>query len=281
MCNWPKGRALGGTSVINFMIYQRGHRRDYDHWAQNGNDGWSYADVLPYFRKSEKCNIRELRDSPYHGRSGYLDIEYAGYRTELSKAFIKAGREFGYRHTDPNGESLLGFGQAQATMRNGRRCSAAKAFLRPIMDRSNLHISMKSRVTKIVVDPITKQAIAVEFIKNRKPYRIRASKEIILSAGTIASPQLLMLSGIGPAEHLQEFGIPVVQDLRVGFNLQDHAAFNGLEFLVDQEVTISEANVQNPLHIWNYIYNGRGPYTIPGGAEALAFVKTRNSSYRM
>lgn len=237
--------------------------------------------MLPYFRKSEKCNIAELRDSPYHGRSGYLDIEYAGYRTELSNAFIKAGHEFGYRQTDPNGESLLGFGQAQATMRNGRRCSAAKAFLRPVMNRKNLHISMKSRVTKIVIDPVTKHAVAVEFIKNRKQYRIRATKEIILSAGTIASPQLLMLSGIGPSEHLRGLNIPIIQDLHVGYNLQDHAAFNGLEFLVDKQVTISEANVQNPVHVLNYIYNGKGPFTIPGGAEALAFVKTRNSSYRM
>lgn len=305
VCNWPKGRALGGTSVINFLIYQRGHRRDYDGWSQAGNAGWSYAEVLPYFMKSERINIPSLRESPYHGHTGLLDVQYAGYQTELVDAFIAAGAEHGYRHTDPNGESLVGFGRAQATMRNGRRCSAAKAFLRPAMDRPNLEISMKSRVTKILIDPVTRRAYGVEFIKNRKRFRVRVRKEVslmnndmclsrityaqylinvaqvILSAGTIASPQLLMLSGVGPREHLEAVGVERVhQDLRVGYNLQDHAAFNGLEFLVNQSVTVSEANVQSPLHVFDYLYNGRGPYTLPGGAEALAFVKARNSSYR-
>lgn len=279
-CNWPKGRALGGTSVINFLIYQRGHRRDFDSWSLAGNDGWSYADVLPYFIKSERNRIPELVRSPYHGHRGYLDIEYAGYQTELVDAFLAAGGEFGYERTDPNGEQLLGFGRAQATMRNGRRCSAAKAFLRPAMDRRNLHISAKSRVTRILIDAKTRRAYGVEFIKNRKRVRVLARKEVIVSAGTIASPQLLMLSGVGPREHLEQLGVPVVQDLRVGYNLQDHVAFNGLEFLVNRTVTVSEANVQSPLHIFDYLYNGRGPYTLPGGAEALAFVKTPNSSYR-
>lgn len=270
---------MGGTSVINFLIYQRGHRRDYDLWASLGNAGWSYDEVLPYFMKSERLNIPELNGSPYHGMDGYLDVQYAKYKTELVNAFINAGKEIGYENTDPNGDSLLGFGRAQATMRNGRRCSAAKAFLRPIIHRRNLHISMKSRVTKIVINPYTKTAEAVEFVKNHKRYRIRATKEIILSAGTIASPQLLLLSGVGPSEHLRQHGIPVINDLQVGYNLQDHVAVNGLEFLVTKPVTVSEVNVQNPIHILNYVWNGRGPYSIPGGAEALAFVKTQNSSF--
>lgn len=107
-CNWPKGRALGGTSVINFLIYQRGHRRDYDLWASLGNAGWSYDEVLPYFMKSERLNIPELNGSPYHGMDGFLDVQYARYKTELVNAFINAGKEFGYRNTDPNGDSLLG-----------------------------------------------------------------------------------------------------------------------------------------------------------------------------
>lgn len=198
----------------------------------------------------------------------------------MADAFIAAGAEYGYRNTDPNGEQLLGVGRAQATMRNGRRCSAAKAFLRPIIGRSNLEIAMNARVLRILIDAETHRAYGVEFVKNRKRYRVLARKEVILSAGTIASPQLLMLSGIGPREDLMRLGVPVVQDLRVGYNLQDHVAFNGLEFLVNRSVTISEANVQTPQHIFDYLYNGRGPYTIPGGAEALAFVKTWNSSYR-
>lgn len=261
------------------MIYQRGHRRDFDAWAAAGNAGWSYEEVLPYFRKSERLQIPQLAGSPYHGRDGPLDIQYARYQTPLSDAFIAAGREFGYLHRDPNGEGLLGFSRAQATMRKGRRCSAAKAFIRPAMLRNNLHISMKARVTRIVVDAATRTAVAVEFVKNHKRYRVRARKEIILSAGTIASPQLLMLSGIGEAAHLRQHGIRVVHDLPgVGRNLQDHVAFNGLEFLVDKPVTISEANVQNPVDVLSYLLDGSGPYSIPGGAEALGFVKTANSS---
>lgn len=280
VCNWPKGRALGGTSVINFMLYQRGHRKDFDDWANAGNVGWSYDEILPYFLKSERVDPRLDGFEPeYHGRDGYLNVENARYKTVLVDQFIAAGREFGYKNVDPNGESLLGFSRAQATLRNGRRCSAAKAFIRPVIHRDNLHISMRSWVTKIIIDPVTKVATAVEFVKNKKRFRVRTRKEIILSAGTIASPQLLMLSGVGPRDHLQKFNIPVIQDLKVGYNLQDHVAFNGLEFLVDQPVTISEGNVQNPIHVLNYVFRGSGPYTIPGGAEGLAFVKTSNSTF--
>lgn len=262
VCNWPKGRALGGTSVINFMLYQRGHRRDFDTWAANGNNGWSYEEILPYFKKSERIGIPELRHSKYHGRNGYLDVQRAGYKTKVLDSFLEAANEFGYKVTDPNGESLLGFSQSQATLRRGRRCSAAKAFLRPIIHRPNLSISMRSRATKILIDPKTKIAYGVEFVKQRRRYQVRVRKEVILSAGTIASPQLLMLSGVGPREHLEKFKIPVIQDLRVGYNLQDHSVVNGLDFLVDEPITISEANVQNPIHILNYIMRGEGPFTI-------------------
>lgn len=277
-CNIPKGRALGGTSVINFMLYQRGHRKDFDRWAANGNFGWSYQEVLPYFKKSEKINIAEFMNSPYHGQNGYLDIEHSKYNTPLLTAFLNGGRELGYNVTDPNGHSLLGFSRAQATLRNGRRCSAAKAFLRPIRNRNNLHISMRSRVTKILIDPIMKFAYGVEFIKNHKLYRILTRKEVILSAGTIASPQLLMLSGIGPKDHLTQFDIPVIQDLKVGYNLHDHSCINGLVFLLNRPLSVREGDVQNPADLFNYMFYGRGPYTIPGGAEGLSFVKTPNST---
>lgn len=194
VCNWPKGRALGGTSVINFMLYQRGHRRDFDNWAKNGNVGWSYEEVLPYFKKSERIGIPELRTSPYHGQFGYLDVQRARFKTRVLDTFLEAASEFGYSVNDPNGESLLGFSHAQATIRRGRRCSAAKAFLRPVMHRPNLFISMNARVTKILIDPKTRAAYGVEFVKNRKMFQIKARKEVILSAGSIASPQLLVIA---------------------------------------------------------------------------------------
>lgn len=306
------GRALGGTSVINFMLYQRGHKRDFNGWAENGNFGWDYDSVLPYFKKSERIGIGKLQHSPYHGSNGYLDVQQAGYRSKVLETFLKSAKEYGYNVNDPNGETLLGFSQSQANTRNGRRWSAAKAFLRTAQHRSNLFISKNSRVTQILINPKTKIAYGVEFIKNRQRYRVFARKEIILSAGPIASPQLLMLSGVGPREHLNELQIPVIQDLRVGFNLQDHSVVNGLDFTVNQPITISESSVQRPNYMLQYFLKGTGPFTIrmcllstliffcfiecsaggfvfnssylfffhlAGGAEGLAFIKTSNSSF--
>lgn len=198
VCNWPKGRALGGTSVINYLVFNRGHRDDYNLWSALGNTGWSYNEVLPYFRKMEKIGdgIDPEQNSKYRGRKGYLDIQHARYKTKLLDAFLETGRQIGYVENDPNGEQMLGFSQVQATMRNGRRCTAAKAYIQPIINkRPNLHISTRSWVTKILIDPKTKTAYGVEFLHNRKKYRVNATKEVILSAGSIASPQLLMLSG--------------------------------------------------------------------------------------
>ncbi|XP_069964262.1 glucose dehydrogenase [FAD, quinone] isoform X1 [Bactrocera oleae] len=278
VCNWPKGRGIGGTSLINFMLYTRGHRKDYDHWAALGNLGWSYDEVLPYFKKSENIGITELRKSPYHGRNGPLDVSYTDFKSSILKAFLKSSREMGYGITDTNGEKLMGFARAQANLRNGRRCSTSKAFIRPIAGRPNLHISMKSWVTRILVDPVSKVATGVEFVKQHQHYVVKARKEVILSAGAIASPQLLMLSGIGPREHLAELGIPIMRDLQVGYNLQDHVTLNGLVFVVNDTNTLNDRRLINPTDILHYILEGRGPYTIPGGAEGFAFVRTPNST---
>uniref|UniRef100_A0A1I8M1L1 Glucose-methanol-choline oxidoreductase N-terminal domain-containing protein n=1 Tax=Musca domestica TaxID=7370 RepID=A0A1I8M1L1_MUSDO len=284
VCNWPKGRGVGGTSLINFMLYSRGHHKDYDHWSSLGNNGWSYSDVLPYFKKSEHIDIDHLRDSKFHGTSGPLNVAYSNTaKSKLLKAFLKSSYEMGYNITDPNGESLLGFGRAQANIQNGRRCSTSKAFIKPIVNRRNLSISMKSWVTKILINyskyvHSKPKAVGVEFVKNRKRYTVRAKKEVILSAGAIASPQLLMLSGIGPKENLQRLNISVVKDLNVGFNLQDHITLNGLVFSVNDS-TINDQKVLNTKDIFQYILHGQGPYTIPGGAEALAFLRTPSSKF--
>uniref|UniRef100_A0A336K688 CSON015437 protein n=1 Tax=Culicoides sonorensis TaxID=179676 RepID=A0A336K688_CULSO len=277
VCNWPKGRALGGSSVVNFLIYTRGNARDYDEWEEAGNYGWGWKDVLYYYKKLENVKIPEFRQSKYRGNNGPLDIELAGFKTPLLDAFFQAGREFGYPVNDPNGESQIGFSQCQATMRLGRRCSASKAYIRPAAKRSNLHISIKSWVTKVVIDPNTKTAIGVEFLKNNRKYFIKAKKEVILAAGAIGSPHLLLLSGVGPADHLQEFDIPVIQNLKVGHNMQDHNSLSSLTFLVNQPVTVSDSTAQNPLNIADYWFNGKGPLTLPGGGEGIAFIKTNFS----
>ncbi|XP_030751964.1 glucose dehydrogenase [FAD, quinone]-like [Sitophilus oryzae] len=277
-CNIARGKGLGGTSIINFLLYTRGNKKDFDDWESMGNKGWSYEEVLPYFIKSENCSSCEDIAGEFHGKSGYLNIEHPGYQSPFVKLFIETGMDMGYPNNDPNGRNGLGFSRVQATMKKGLRCSASKAFLKPVAHRSNLKISPQSRVTKILIDHQTKQAYGVEFIKNKQKYTVRARKEVILSAGTINSAQLLMLSGVGPRSHLEGLGMEVISDLPVGYNYQDHMAMSTIAFLVNESVTVSDLTVQNPIDIYNFIARGKGPYTIPGGAEALAFVKTKYAS---
>ncbi|KAJ9587730.1 hypothetical protein L9F63_018838 [Diploptera punctata] len=278
-CRWPRGKVLGGTSVINYMIYTRGNKRDYDQWEKLGNKGWSYNDVFPYFLKSEDIGIRELLNSPYHSTGGYLNVQEAAYKTPLSPAFLEAGRELGHRVGDPSAESQLGFSYAQATIRNGTRCSASKAFLRPVRNRPNLYISKRAIVTKILINPKTNRAFGVEVVKNNRMFKVRARREVILSAGVFNSPQLLMLSGVGPREHLEELGIPVLKDAKVGYNLQDHVSMAGLAFFVNDSISLVESRlIVNPAYGLDYLINRKGPLTLPGGTEAVAFYRTKHSN---
>lgn len=192
-CNWPRGKVLGGSSVLNAMVYVRGNKRDYDHWESLGNIGWGYKDILPYFTKSEDNRNPYLARSPYHGTGGYLTIQEAPWRTPLSLTFIKAGKEMGYEHRDINGEEQTGFMLTQSTMRRAARCSTAKAFLRPIRLRKNLHVAKFAHATKVLIDPKTKRTYGIEFVKDEKRHVIYSTKEVILSAGSLNSPQLLMV----------------------------------------------------------------------------------------
>nr|XP_026484397.1 glucose dehydrogenase [FAD, quinone]-like [Vanessa tameamea]XP_026484398.1 glucose dehydrogenase [FAD, quinone]-like [Vanessa tameamea]XP_026484399.1 glucose dehydrogenase [FAD, quinone]-like [Vanessa tameamea] len=275
VCYMPRGKVLGGSSVLNFLIYQRGHPEDYNDWVRMGNNGWSYNEILPYFKKSENIKINDLRSSIYHGVGGYLDIEHSKYSTPLNEAFKEAGEELGYEWNDPNGEKVIGFSKPQATIRNGRRCSTSKAFLEPVRFRRNLKISKHSTVTKILIDPITKVANGVEFVKNGKRKRIFARREVVLAAGTIGSAQLLMLSGIGPEEHLNELGIKTLANLPVGYNLQDHITFSGNAFIVNTtNLCVNDILAASPTSAALYMV-GQGPLTIPGGASGLAFTQTK------
>jgi choline dehydrogenase-like flavoprotein len=277
-CRWPRGKVMGGTSVINYMVYTRGNRRDYDLWEELGNIGWGYKNILPYFLKSEDIGIPELMNSPFHSTGGYLNVQEAPWRTPLAPAFLEAGREMGYEIRDPSSEFQCGFSYVQATIRNGTRCSASKAFLRPIRNRPNLHIAKQARVKKVLINPKTSQAFGVEFVKNRRTHIVRARKEVILSAGVFNSAQLLMLSGVGPRQHLEELGIPVISDLKVGYNLQDHVSMAGLAFLVNDTVSLIEGRLLfNLSYGLDYITNRNGPLTLPGGAEGLAFIQTNYS----
>ncbi|XP_045465762.1 glucose dehydrogenase [FAD, quinone]-like isoform X1 [Harmonia axyridis] len=231
-CNWPRGKVLGGCSVLNAMLYIRGNKKDYDRWEDLGLPGWGYDDVLPYFKKSEDMRIEELKDDPYHGTGGYLTVENFKYHSPMVNWFLAAAREMGYEVRDVNGEYQTGFTASHGTLRDGLRCSTAKAFLRPCSKRPNLHVSLMTMAEKVLINEETYQATGVllnKFIIKKKVY---AEREVILSAGSLQSPQLLMLSGIGPKDHLEEMGIDVIVDSPyVGQNLQDHVALGGCTFL--------------------------------------------------
>ncbi|XP_055678430.1 glucose dehydrogenase [FAD, quinone] [Lutzomyia longipalpis] len=276
-CAFPRGKVLGGTSAINYMIYNRGNRRDFDRWAQEGNYGWSYNEVLPYFKKSERAMLKGLENSPYHNRNGNLNVEYVAYRTAPARAFLKGARQAGYRKLDYNGESQVGTSYVQATTSRGVRHSAASAFLRPIMhNRPNLKILINSRVTKILIDPENKIAYGVEYVRNKKTRQAYAVREVILSAGTFNSPQLLMLSGIGPEDHLNELGIPVLQNLPVGQTMYDHMSHSGLTFVTNTTGTTLSVNRITALDVKDYLF-GKGLFTMIGGVESLTFYKSPNS----
>lgn len=280
-CNWPRGKVLGGSSVLNYMIYVRGNRHDYDLWHELGNPGWDYENVLHYFKKSEDNRNPYLAPSRYHNKGGLLTVQESPWHSPLVAAFVDAGTELGYENRDINGEHQKGFMIAQGTIRRGSRCSTAKAFLRPIRLRKNFHLAMNAHVTKLLINPETKRAYGVEFVKNGKWYKIKARKEVILSAGAINSPQLLMLSGIGPAQHLQDKGIPVVQDLPVGDNMQDHVGMAGITFLVDKPVSIIPTRLNAGSSVMHYVINERGPMTTLGGLEGVAFVNTPYANHSM
>lgn len=272
-CNWPRGKVMGGSSVLNAMVYVRGNKKDYDYWEQQGNPGWSYDDVLPYFTKSEDNRNPYLSNTKYHGSGGYLTVQEAPWRSPLSVAFVKAGTEMGYDNRDINGESQTGFMLMQATVRRGNRCSTSKAFLRPIRLRKNLDIIMHSQVTKILINK-HRRAHGVEFLRDGKYHKVFARKEVILSAGAINTPQILMLSGIGPKDQMQAHNITQIVDLPVGHNLQDHVGLGGLTFVVNEPVTFTKRRFQTAAVGMEYIINERGPMTM-AGVEGVAFVNTK------
>lgn len=223
VCQWPRGKVLGGSSVLNAMMYVRGNRLDYDRWASLGNPGWDYNTMLKYFKKSEDMRDPILSKSPYHGTNGYLTVEPFHTLTALADVTVAAFRELGFLNedNDVNGATQMGLTQTQGTIRNGLRCSTNKAFLRPARNRPNLHISLNSYVQKILIDPVTRVAYGVQFQRDQKLFEVHSTRETILCAGAIQSPQLLMLAGIGPANHLTDIGIDVIANSPgVGENLQ-------------------------------------------------------------
>ncbi|XP_060557897.1 glucose dehydrogenase [FAD, quinone]-like [Ruditapes philippinarum] len=272
----PRGRVLGGSSVLNSMQYTRGSRYDYDQWAANGCTGWTYKNVLPYFLKSEDIQMDELKSSVYHHTGGPMAVS-GSLVTELSDLYMKAGQELGFNITDYNGADQEGFNRIQISVRNGVREATGLAFLGRIDRRANLDIVLETFVTK--VDIKNSSALGVFYVRNGRKSYVAARKEVILSAGAINSPQILMLSGVGPKEHLESMNIPVLLNLPVGNNMQDHMKALMLT-KINKSISLSE-NLLNSF--WSRLkYNlfGTGPLSIVGSEGSVFYYNDQSKRKR-
>lgn len=270
---WPAGKIIGGGSAINGMMYVRGHKSDYDHWAAQGNSGWSYDDVLPYFKRLEDS---EAGEESQRGRDGPQAVSWVRIDNPLNQAFVDSAKEVGIPfNADLNGASQEGVGFCQATQKRGWRHSTAQAFLRPAQERPNLRVELGAQVSKVIVED--GRASGVRYMCDGETHETSAQHGVIVSAGAIASPKLLMLSGIGPAAQLQNFGIDVVADLPgVGQNLQEHPVVR-MSFHVKNARTIT-SDLRRPfyslLHGLDYVFRGCGALaTCIGHAQAMAHTR--------
>jgi choline dehydrogenase len=270
---WPRGKVLGGSSSLNGLLYVRGQAQDYDRWQQMGNTGWGWDDVLPLFKRAEN-NERGADD--YHGDQGPLSVSNMRIKRPITDAWVAAAQAAGYRYNpDYNGPDQEGVSFFQLTARNGRRCSAAVAYLNPVKSRPNLRIITHALVQKVMLDG-TRATGVIYRDRSGADHIVRAHKEVILSGGAINSPQILMLSGIGEAAQLQDTGIPVVADLpAVGKNLQDHLqarlVYKCNEPTLNDEVSslIGQARIG-----LRYILTRSGPMAM-AASLATGFMKTR------
>jgi choline dehydrogenase len=265
---WPRGKMIGGSSSMNAMIYIRGNPIDYDDWESQGNEGWAFRDVLPYFIKSERqgCGASE-----YHGTNGPLYVADLRYVNPLTRAFLAAAEELNIAaNPDFNGERQDGAGLYQVTQRNGQRHSAADAYLKPALSRENLTVVTHSQATRILVEK--EHAVGIEYVREGIAETARARREVILAGGTVNSPQLLLLSGIGPADEIRRGGIRVIHDLPgVGKNLQDHLMVS-VGYLCTKPVSL--ANADSLGNYLRYLVFKSGPL-VSNVAEAGIFRRTR------
>lgn len=269
-----RGKVLGGSSAINIMNCTRGHPGDFDRWAAAGASGWSYPEVLPFFRRSERWDGPAR---PWRGTDGPVGVRYSGFVDPLNDAWLEAADAAGYPRTDDlNGPDPVGFGRGQAFIDRGRRASAARAYLRPARGRPNLAVRTVAHATRVLVEGT--RAVGVEFVSRGRAQRVRARAEVLLCAGTFNTPQLLMLSGIGPTAELARHGLAVRADLPVGENLQDHVAV-GIAFARRNPGPFhaqmrADRIAMSMLRAW---LSGKGPAThLPSGI--YAFLRTREDA---
>lgn len=278
-CYWPRGKMLGGSHGINALIYLRGNKRDYDDWAAMDNPTWDWDSVVEYFKKTE-TNVNQsfvdYQNGKWHSKRGEMPVGHY-YQPEVNRQVVfDAAIEKGYDVVhDFNSDLTLGFANVQGTIKNGQRMSTAKSLLVPAKNRKNLHIIKYAHVTKILLDS-SNTATGVEFTYKKEHKLVaKANKEVILSAGAVGSPQLLMLSGIGPKEHLEELGIEVKKDLPVGKNLQDHVIVP-IVFQLHKSTAESESMIDVLDEVYNYAIHRTGQLAGIGTINLVAFVNTEN-----
>ena len=268
---WPRGRGWGGSSSINAMVYIRGNAYDYDHWSQLGNQGWSYESVLPYFKRAE--DFSGDGDEDYHGTGGPLSVQKSNRENdELLDVFVEAGQQAGIPFTkDFNGKTQEGVSRYEHTIRGSKRCSAARGYLHPALGRKNLHTETDVTVERVEFDG--KKAVGVTFLKKGKSVTVHANKEVILSAGALNSPQILLRSGVGPADEIKPHGLEMVHELKgVGQNLQDHLGVVS-QFECTQPVTLHRSAVwwRTQLAGIQYLLMGKGDASFPPTAAGAFF----------
>nr|CAD7202867.1 unnamed protein product [Timema douglasi] len=270
ICSWPRGKMIGGSMALQGMMYTRGNKAIYDDWADAGNDGWSYEEVLPYFIKAENNKATDI-DNGYHGFDGPLIVNHFPYHPVISEDIVRAAEEIGYRNGDVTGKNQTGIAIALVTVDEGLRSSTPRMYLRPNKNRANLHVSINSHVTKILIHPKNHTAYAVQFLdSNNVTKTVYARKEIILSAGAIGSPHILLLSGVGPKEDLEKLDIEVLSDLPVGKNLHNHVSM-GFGFTIND--TATEELTSETLS--QFIINRTGPLASTGLTQTTLFMTSQ------
>ncbi|KAF5269112.1 hypothetical protein FQA39_LY08782 [Lamprigera yunnana] len=275
-CHWTRAKVLGGCSVTNGMMYMRGVPRDYDNWSSGGNSGWSYNELLPYFmRLEDNKEISTVADAGYHGISGPMTVSRFRDQPELANDILLGAKELGYSISkDLNGIVFSGFVIAQSTTRNGSRLSTANAFLRPARNRVNLHIMLNSTVTKLIFKTKAneKSITAVEFVYNGKPMRVNVRREVILSAGAINTPKILLQSGIGPRSELDKVGIQQIHNLEgVGQNLHNHVTFY-MNYVMQKRKAKNNLNWDT---VSEYLNTRKGPLSSTGISQVTARINTK------
>lgn len=259
--SWPRGLVLGGSGTINAMKYVRGNKRDYDHWEQLGNKGWSWDEVLGYFKKSEDNKVGklvQLDQGKWHSTGGYLSVDYNDISDPMNNVLMEAAKEVGFEELDDlNADKHIGYGQSVFTIVNATRCSPAKAFLSPVRYRKNMHVIKHAFVTSIIFEQLN-EARGVNFIlQNQATLRAFARKEVIVSTGTVNTPKLLQLSGIGRNIDLDPFKIVQRANLNVGYNLQDHVAIP--LFVKLKKSTAKPVNIylEKIINLYNFLFKDR------------------------